>query len=465
MGTTGENLTRTTEEEIAGLIGSEESEVQPDDPDAETEVEVLYSSSPQTYQRLKAWAQDEANLNVIGKSPVWDDARATDRVQHTSAATAYDSENQLFNRQYAEVQTEGRTRLYDWHEGTRVTDMIEDVLMTSSYILDAPSEERDIPFFKWFRIETMVFIEPDSAAESENGTTRKTYVYAVHPYFPDEAKLIGPGEAPTGNDDLKRKALKEYNYIYSGKNEDILEFNLNFNQAFYQNILANFYQGTETGQNQQTSPEDRAGSRMTDRTTSSTAGAEISAMANHVTETDPGPVSSPYEAGDSGVRRRIAESVHQTIINSPYNMVTAEMEIWGDPYFIPTEQGNYSSEPAGPSLTQDSTMNYMQNEVLCVVNFKTPLDYPINGFVMNMPELVRPFSGVFQIWAVTNKFYEGKFTQTLKLLRRQNQNAEPTGTRGAVVPNEENTLVPLPSGGAGLPSGSIGYGIGTYFGR
>jgi len=80
---------------------------------------------------------------------------------------------------------------------------------------------------------------------------------------------------------------------------------------------------------------------------------------------------------------------------------------------------------------------------LCVVNFRTPLDYKINGFVMNMPELVKPFSGVFQIWAVTNKFSEGQFTQTLKLIRRSNQTNDATGTSGHNVPSDkENSQEP-----------------------
>ena len=457
LGTSASGLTNTAAQQIASDVGSEQREIQPDDPDAETNVEIVYSDAPQTYQYLKSWAQDEANMNIIGKSPVWDDARAADRVPHPSAASAYDSKNQLFNRQYAEVQTEGRSRPYTWHEGCRITTMIEDVLTTSSYLLDAPSEDRDIPFFKWFRIETMVFIEPNTDAEIQNGRTRKTYVYAIHPYFPDEAKILGPGEAPKGNDDLKRKAIKQYNYTYTGKNEDILNFNLNFNQAFYQNILANYYQGPETGQNQQTLPanQDSSGSNASETKTRSIDTREIPTILNEVVNLKRSRGGAEYEAGEYGVKRRIAESVHETIINSPYNMVTAEMEIWGDPYYIPTEQGNYSSASAGPSLTRDSTMNYLRNEVLCVVNFRTPLDYPINGFVMNMPELVRPFSGVFQVWAVTNRFSDGQFTQVLKLLRRANQNSTETGTRGAVT-NSDRRLNSDPSGQVGQVGGSEG---------
>ena len=454
LSTNNDDLLRSAQQNAASETGSAEDTIELDDPDTESSVEVVYASAPKTYQYLKAWANSESNINVIGKSPVWDDARANDRSSYPPAAGAYDSENNLFNRTYSEVQSEGRSRLYNWHEGQSITEMIEDVLLTSAYIIQAPSEERNIPFFKWFRIETMVFIEPNSEAECQNGRPRRTYVYAVHPYFPDETKLLAPGESPQGNDDLKQKALKEYNYIYTGKNEDILSFNLNFNQAFYQSVLANFAEGSESGAMQQTLPKDSNGSKITEngQRCQNTRNQEISGEIVQVLNNRRSRGGAEYEAGSYGTKRRIAEGVHDTIINSPINMVTAEMDIWGDPYFIPTEQGNYSSEPAGPSLTQDSTMNYMQNEVFCIINFRTPLDYKINGFVMNMPELVKPFSGVFQIWAVTNKFTEGQFTQTLKLIRRSNQNSESTGTRGNLQASEENRIGRDPNGRPGQTS-------------
>ena len=451
------SIVNTAEQQNAVNTGSEQAEVQLDNPRAaESNVEVVYSAAPKTYQYLKSWCNDPSNINVIGKSPVWDDARATDRAPYPPADSAYDAENLLFNRTYAEVQSEGRSRPYNWHEGTSVTTMIEDVLLTSTYILDAPTEDREIPFFKWFRIETMVFIEPGSDAECQTGRPRRTYVYAVHPYFPDEAKIIAPGQAPKGNNDLKQKALKEYNYIYTGKNEDIIDFSLNFNQAFYQTVLANFGEGAESGNMQNTKSLDTKGSNVAENQTGCRSGSQEQGVELvQQTNIKNSRGGTFYEAGSFGTKRRIAESVHDTIINSPLNMVTAEMEIWGDPYFIPTEQGNYSAEPAGPSLTQDSTMNYMQNEVLCIINFRTPLDYKINGFVMNMPELVKPFSGVFQIWAVTNKFSEGQFTQTLKLIRRQNQTNTPTNNQGAVVPSDKENAK-KPSGSPGQVGGNQG---------
>lgn len=45
---------------------------------------------------------------------------------------------------------------------------------------------------------------------------------------------------------------------------------------------------------------------------------------------------------------------------------------------------------------------------------------------MEFPQVVPGFSGLFQIWAVTNRFSSGKFTQLIKLIRRKGQDDEET---------------------------------------
>jgi hypothetical protein len=135
------------------------------------------------------------------------------------------------------------------------------------------------------------------------------------------------------------------------------------------------------------------------------------------------------------VKRQIAEMFHQRIRNMTVDMVTAEMEIMGDPYFLPQESGNYVAERGDrPGITKDGTMTYQTGPVHCVVNFKTPFDYQIKGATMEFPENVPGFSGLYQVWAVVNKFSAGKFTQTIKLLRRRGQDNEET-------PNPKNAIL------------------------
>jgi len=140
------------------------------------------------------------------------------------------------------------------------------------------------------------------------------------------------------------------------------------------------------------------------------------------------------------VRRQIAEMFHDRITNMTVDMVTAEMEIIGDPYYLPQDTGNYvSKRVAGkPGITEDGTMPYSTGPVLVDVNFRTPFDYQIDGATMEMPLAVPGFSGLFQVWAVTNIFAAGKFTQLLKMirLRGQDDKASTGNTNFIQVKNE-----------------------------
>ena len=253
------------------------------------------------------------------------------------------------------------------------------------------------------------------------------------PYEVDEAITAGPNGAPANTQGLKEAAVKEYNYIYTGKNEDVLNFDINFNNAFLLTAMSDL--GMNSGNTQ---PDAGTVAATQDKD----SGTVINPNAPVNGEEGSPAVELDSQGNDiqpntqiNDVKRQIAEMFHQRIRNMTVDMVTAEMEIMGDPYFLPQEMGNYVAELGDrPGITKDGTMTYQTGPVYCVVNFKTPFDYQIKGATMEFPESVPGFSGIYQIWAVVNKFSAGKFTQTIKLLRRRGQDNEET-------PNPKNAIL------------------------
>jgi hypothetical protein len=71
-------------------------------------------------------------------------------------------------------------------------------------------------------------------------------------------------------------------------------------------------------------------------------------------------------------------------------------------------------------------MDYQSSEVDILFNFRTPVDLNPNGtltFAGDIKtELEVPFSGLYQVIMVKSHFIRGKFTQSLQLMRRPNQN-------------------------------------------
>ena len=121
-------------------------------------------------------------------------------------------------------------------------------------------------------------------------------------------------------------------------------------------------------------------------------------------------------------------------------MVSAELVIWGDPFYIPSDLGNNRARIISMNIDENAKAATGTNELLLVVNFRTPLDYPqLNGqFIMDMPELVKPFSGLFQVVSVNHTFDSGQFRQSLQLIRRPRQTDKPTGTTGVSKSSENN---------------------------
>jgi hypothetical protein len=92
-------------------------------------------------------------------------------------------------------------------------------------------------------------------------------------------------------------------------------------------------------------------------------------------------------------------------------------------------------------MTEDGTVNYLDQSVFCIVNFRTPFDYQVKGATMEFPQLVPGFSGLYQIWAVVTNLSGGKFTQTLKMIRRRGQDDEATtGYSGVTDVNNDAAL-------------------------
>ena len=133
------------------------------------------------------------------------------------------------------------------------------------------------------------------------------------------------------------------------------------------------------------------------------------------------------------MRKRIAETFHQRFLNSNVDMLTADLEIMGDPYFLPTQTGNYIGDRGdGPSITQEGYMTYIENQVYVIVNFRTPVDYSASGDNVVFSKLVPEFSGIYQVISVESSFAGGKFTQNMALVRSRGQENEEGSSQGFV---------------------------------
>ena len=418
-------------EQLSGIEGGEV----PADFDAEiSKILGIVVKRSQIGESIREAAEKEENVNIIGKSKVAKNYLDEGKQMFGKPAFTEDKEKApgVFQRGNIKISDEGRR--INFASGTKIQTIIEEVLLLSDYARRFVTEQPDTNGMKtWFRIETDLFLIPGNDNVAQTGEGAKVFVYKVVPYKTHVARITSPTTAPPGYVNLRKQAARQYDYMYTGQNDDIINFDIDINVAFFQALSGDMGQLGKTQKTQGSNSLTAAletpvhGTSDGDKKNSSSAGIS---SAKSVPKTNTG------ESG-SGVaghpENQIARSFNDAIVNSEVDLVTIEFEIWGDPYYIADSgMGNYGAKNTGGiNITSDGTMDYQSSEVDIIVNFRTPVDTRDEGY-MKFPaggsKAVGAFSGLYQVTEVTNTWSANKFSQKLKTIRRRNQ-PEDTGIK------------------------------------
>jgi hypothetical protein len=334
------------------------------------------------------------------------------------------------------VQRTGDVRSCTFSAGKKIQDIIEEVIILSEYGRNIADRKPDANgMVPWFRIQTQVFnANEDAETVARTGKPARIFVYRVLPYLVHISKFQSSSDVSPGIQNLQRQAVKEYNYIYTGKNKDILNFDINFNTAFFTAIAGDRGQLTRdsktavtdevTGGNARAVSGSQGGNNNTQNTTRSG-----DAVTRPNTVDGGGPVIHPES--------QIARNFNEALVNSPVDLLMVDLEIMGDPYYIvDSGMGNYNAltVPGILNINQDGSMEYSNGEVDIQLNFRTPLDYGQN--YMDFPgggtAPVGAFSGLYKVLFCTNKFSNGQFTQSLQTMRRPKQPTDATTDTTAI---------------------------------
>ena len=414
------------------LTGIEGGEV-PADFDAEiSKVLGIVVTRSQIGESIRESAESEENINAIGQSKIVKSFLDQGTQYFGRPAFVEDKENApgIFQRGNIQISDEGRR--INFAQGTKVQNIIEEVVLLSEYARNFVSEQPDANGMKtWFRIESDVFLIPGNSNVAATGQGAKVYVYKVVPYKTQVARFTSPTSAPPGYPNLKTQAIKKYDYLYTGENDDIIDFNININAAFFTALNGDFGQ---LGSSQITLGANGLVINPESPTFGSSSGNNTNSSTSGISGARPTPTTNTGEAG-SGPQNHpenaVARTFNDAIVNSETDLVGIDFEIWGDPYYITDSgMGNYNASPTGSiNLNSDGSMDYQSGEVDILINFRTPVDIRDPGF-MKFPaggtKAVGAFSGLYQVIEVTNSWSSNRFTQKLKTIRRRNQ-PEDTG--------------------------------------
>lgn len=400
--------------------------------------------------------QDEASCNALGKASIvgagetrkGDAPFGKDNAVYDPALKTMVRGNNIIDP---------KTGDYRFAQNTDVMNAINQVLLTSDYVKTALSENNISAegYRQWWRINTKVYQISTKENNKSTGVKPKLIVYEVVPYNVHTSKLTPPNTKAPGFEELKKGAVKVYNYLYTGKNTDILNFNLNFKIGFAGVMgsakLSRSIDVKRTGQasgsdqdpadNNKPMPEGNDPSRQPGSTPTS-----VKYVANEVGTDNLG--GGGLETGAT----RAARLFHNAL-TSGADMLNLDLKILGDPYFIAQSgQGNYTSKPLTHNLNEDGTVNYQGGEVDIVVNFRTPVDINQTSGLYDFGKAsgsvaALQFSGVYQVINVVSNFSGGQFTQTLSGPRRANQEIKDPADKAKMY--NASKQGPVPNNGDG----------------
>jgi hypothetical protein len=369
--------------------------------------------------------QDASSVNKIGLAEMGFTANTGGDSQPVEANRAQSNPDNPVKRK--DNVYDPKDKVFRFPQGTSITNAITEVLLMSEYCKKSVGADPDKSGLKsWFRIETQVYNLEPNAGNANRARRPKLYVYKVVEYQVHEHRFKQPGAQPQGYDELKKFCVKEYNYIYSGKNVDIINFNINLKTSMFTTAYSdrNALSGQVYAQIN--------GAGIDNKAQPTNADANKTSVDDGMPVVPVGEKPKRYRNSGGGpnddYRSLIAKNFQEALLNSPADMLTIDIDVLGDPYYIADSgMGNFSATPANFNINDNGSMNYQSGEVDIIINFRTPLDYNSTGG-LDFAQTVDAtgFSGLYNVQQVTNSFKGGKFTQQLKAIRRPTQNPAKT---------------------------------------
>lgn len=334
--------------------------------------------------------------------------------EKTNKAAAQDN-NTTVSKKTPSNSFDPKTMLFNISSGSSVTDVINLVMRNSDYIKkqvidpltdkNTLPENKEVDFYKIIpKVELMDFDDKrnDYAKLTTFYVKKYSYYNTKHPSM-SIAKPKG--------------AVKRYDYIYTGKNIDIIDLSLDFDTAYYTTVIVN-REKTEAVSSAVGASE---GDAEADESKKAPAGAGSATPSVRI------PVGNDATASSTGADTAkavlVANAMKSVMSSSRGDMLNIKLKILGDPHFIKQDdvyanpgQGDYADNK---TMINAGTLNMDRGEIFCIVNFKTPVDMDDKtGLIRNDSKYSSSkFSGYYRILSVDNEFSRGQFVQTLDCIR------------------------------------------------
>ena len=372
---------------------------------------------------------------------------AREKAAQQAKTEEFEKRYAIFSRTNKNMRLDGGIRTYTFTAGTRLQEIIEEVLLTSMYGRELATQLDDVKtegaMIKWYKVETDEYVVPNNSEIGRTGKVPTVHVYRIVPYLVHHSVFKAPTTASQGIPELKAQAAKQYNYIYTGKNKDILNFEIAYNNSFIYPVTAD--KGSSTAA--QTTGAAGTQTALPKEAVLVTNDAQGSLAAGESAQTQTEAVNTASgNAGGSGVDNSeigIARMFNDRLLNSRVDMVTVNMTIMGDPFYLADDGvGNFhGKETPYTNMMEDGQANFSNGELHINILFRTPVDINADKGDYTFPEeliVVDTFSGLYRVNTVVHSISGNQYTTRLQMNRLQGQDSQSqTQNLGALIKTDK----------------------------
>lgn len=297
-------------------------------------------------------------------------------------------------------------------KGTSILQFIEEIVAESRFYRDQFVDGRP----KTLKLETLR-TETQLTIGEDNGNGRDQYTFTFILLNQVVTADVYDGSADTSG--LITPA-RTYDYIHTGKNRDVLDFNIKYNIAYYEAKAYKQDDGQESNTNAAGDGDGDGDANDKDKTNK-----------NSIT-------SFPYEVLNQGEESGLIPGLNddngqivniftQIMKNPGADLITTSLEILGDPFWMPQTTvsnqslannytGRMNTDINGAIITHES-------QPIFQINFKQPVDLNDETGLFDKLQDVHGFKGLYRAIVAEHRFEAGVYTCVLDAVRIKNQDA------------------------------------------
>ena len=164
--------------------------------------------------------------SAISGAVIGDPQKFKEQSLAMSSGSGNDQKNAAQQGKFGQLTLDPKNNVFRAQSGTKITDLINSVITVSNYMTDQYNKggPSNTPIKLWKILPTVKFGEIDFTTNYYQRTVR----FNVISYDVKGQDANGFGNAVPDDSEV----VKQYNYIFTGKNKDVISVDLNYQMAF-----------------------------------------------------------------------------------------------------------------------------------------------------------------------------------------------------------------------------------------